>query len=168
MLTIVVDPKKRSAGFLVLSGRRLLLLKRSRRSGNGGTWGLPGGQMDPRESIYAAALRESIEELQGLPRHAVTGSAAVQRGARRYEVLACRTRKRARRTWTPRLNREHVDYRWVSLDWCRANRRRLHPVVRALVEDRAGRRWLRQMIEAATPKRMAGGRRATDGVLRAA
>lgn len=168
MLTILIDPEKRSAGLLVVAGKRILLLRRSRRSGNGGTWGLPGGQLDRREPVYAAAVRESIEELAGLPRHAVVGHAAVQRRARRYEVLACRVPRDTRRAWAPTLNHEHDDWRWVTRSWCREHRHRLHPVVRALVDDPAGRRWLRDMVRCEEPAALPGGRRASDGLWRAA
>lgn len=168
MLTILIDPEKRSAGLLVIAGKRVLLLRRARRAGNGGTWGLPGGQIDRDEAVYAAAARETREELAGLPRHALVGHAAVQRRARRYEVLACRVPRRTRESWQPSLNHEHVAWRWVTRRWCRAHRADLHPVVRALVDDAAGWRWLCEMVRGDEPRALPGGRRASDGVRRAA
>lgn len=168
MLTIVLDARKRSAGFLVIAGRRILLLKRAKHCGNGGRWGLPGGQFEDGEAAYAAALRESVEELAGLPGHALVGSIAVQRGARRYEVMACRVRKRTRRQWAPTLDDEHVAWRWANQAWLARNRRRLHPVVAALVDDARGRRWLDEMVTTREPSALPGGRRSTDGIRRAA
>lgn len=46
-----------------------LLLRRSESSGNGGTWGLPGGNADAADAgdLLGTALREAREELGELP-----------------------------------------------------------------------------------------------------
>ncbi|MCA9539757.1 MAG: NUDIX hydrolase [Myxococcales bacterium] len=164
MLTIVVRPAKHSAGFLILSGARVLLLRRAPQVRNGDTWGLPGGQIDRREAAYAAAVRESVEELAGLPAHAIVGAAAVQRGARRYEVFACRAPRRLRRDWSPRLNHEHVDFIWADWRWLFQRRANLHPVLGALLGARDGRRWLERMLMTPDAEHLPGGRRLSDGV----
>ncbi len=165
MFTIVTDARKHSAGLLLLSGKRLLVLERAPGTRNPGTWGLPGGQRNAGEAAYEAAVREANEEMGGAPPHLVVGEVAVQRSARRYEVFACRTPRDRRAHWRPRLDKEHIAWRWVSLKWCLRNKRRLHPVLRALVEDDAGLHWLSRMVERKTPaRRLPGGRRASDGV----
>lgn len=132
-----------SAGLLIVSGDRLLLLKRARSTGNGGTWGLPGGRLEFGESRYQGACRETAEEVARVPDHRVADRVCVPRNGRRYDVFICRARRRLRRRWVPDLNHEHTAFRWADLAWCRRNRDRLHPVVRALVEDRSSRRRIR-------------------------
>lgn len=164
MQTIVVDAKKRSAGVLVMSGQRVLLLERGPEVRNAGLWDLPGGQQNRTESGYATAAREAVEELFELPEHRIVGAIAVQRGARRYEIFACRVRKRIRKTWAPTLDAEHTAFHWASLDWCRARLAGLHPVVRTLIEHEDGRRWLAQML-ATRARSYPGGQRSTDGFI---
>lgn len=139
---------RHSAGLLIISGDRMLLLKRAKTTGNGGTWGLPGGRLDQSEARYAGACRESTEELRQVPKHVVADSICVargRRGRRRYDVFVCRARRKLVRAWKPTLNAEHLDYRWADLSWCRGHVDVLHPVVRALVEDRGHRQRLRRV-----------------------
>ena len=49
---------------IVLNDNRILLGKR-KNVFHGGNWGLPGGQLEPRETIFQAAKRE-LEEETGL------------------------------------------------------------------------------------------------------
>lgn len=135
---------RHSAGLLIISGDRLLLLKRARTAGNGGTWGLPGGRLDAGESRYEAACRETREELRKVPPHEVADAVTVRRGRRHYEVFICRARPRLARRWQPDLNPEHEAFRWADLSWCERNLDRLHPVVRHLVADETHRRRVRR------------------------
>jgi 8-oxo-dGTP pyrophosphatase MutT (NUDIX family) len=159
----ITDPEtKLSSGFLLFSGKRLLLLKRAEKSGNGGTWGVPGGKRDPDEASYAAALREAKEELGKVPKHAVVGQLGIQRINRRFEMFAIRSRKRIRQEWKPTLNHEHDDFRWATLEWCQTNQDKLHPVVKLLLEDSEGSDWLEAMFDTKCPKKLGGALRATD------
>ena len=162
MKTITDAATKLSSGLLVFSGSHLLLLKRSKSSGNQGTWGVPGGQRLKAEPSYLGAMREAEEELSSVPRHAIVGEIAIHRGARRYELFACKTRKRIRRKWVPTLNAEHVAYRWVDLKWCLKHQDKLHPVLGLLIEDPAGLAWLRAAFQRVRPRRLLGARRTTD------
>lgn len=139
---------RRSAGLLLLSGRRLLLLRRAPRANNPGLWDLPGGRLHPAESSWRAARREATEEMGSLPGGAVLGELRVARagGAKRYDVFVCRIPGRARSRWAPRLDREHDEHRWVRLEWCLVHRDELHPVVRALLDEPAAIRALRRAI----------------------
>ncbi len=146
MLTIITNETRRSAGLLVVSGRRVLLLKRSRQSNNPLKWGLPGGRLGRRETPYEAALREAHEEVGPLPDLLPFGSLAVQRGARRYEIFACHAARDTRSTWRPRLDHEHEAFRWAKLRWMLRHQDRLHPVLRATIEDPRGLTWLRRAL----------------------
>ncbi len=165
MLTVVVGARKRSAGLLILSGKRVLLLKRSAGSRNPGRWGLPGGQRDGPEGAYANALRESREELGAVPPHLLVGEAAVQRGARRYELFACRSSRAVRETWRPVLDHEHDAWRWATRKWCLQHPEALHPVLRTLLDDPDGRLWFRRVLgQEHRLRRLPGGRRSSDGL----
>ncbi|QCI80276.1 NUDIX domain-containing protein [Hankyongella ginsenosidimutans] len=50
-----------AAGVIVLSGRHVLLIRRGTPP-NLGAWSLPGGRIQPGETVRAAALREVREE----------------------------------------------------------------------------------------------------------
>lgn len=54
----------RGAGILVVAcdTGRILLLKRSDEVNEPGTWGTPGGKVDPKENVRTAAVRELEEE----------------------------------------------------------------------------------------------------------
>jgi len=130
-----MSSRKRSAGLLLVSGERLLLLERALGCGNPLTWGLPGGQRDKNECAYSAALREAREEMGDVPDFEITGEILVKRGRKRYRVFVGRVPKAERKRWRPKLNREHRRHRWVDLGWCRRRRLKLHPVVRRLLVE---------------------------------
>ncbi len=159
MLTIANQKAKLSAGLLLFSGKRILLLKRVRLSPNGGTWGLPGGQCHPLESSFQTAVREAEEEIGDIPRNHLIGSVAVQRSHRRYEIFAVRTKKRMRKCWVPRLNQEHSSFRWVSFKWCLRHMDDLHPVLRQIFKDESGRQWVLNMRQLQSSVRIRSDRR---------
>ena len=127
--------RRRSGGLLILSGRHILVLKRSPAASNANTWGLPGGRCDAEESPGLAALREATEELGEMPPSDVVGCLSVRRArAGRYDVYVCRTPAETRQSWQPRLCAEHTRYRWVRLEWLFSRLDRLHPVLRTICE----------------------------------
>ncbi|MEE2788840.1 MAG: NUDIX hydrolase [Myxococcota bacterium] len=162
MQTLVTKDIRQSAGLLLIKGHKALVLKRSKRSGNGGTWGLPGGRVEHRESWYRAAQRESIEELKSVPAHGIVGTLSLHRAQRLYAIFACRSQKKVLKAWAPILNHEHDDWRWVSYRWMRDHRSQLHPVLRKLVATKAGRTWIQEMMTETTVDHALGGRRRTD------
>ena len=153
---------KLSSGFLLFSGKKLLVLQRAPETGNGGTWGIPGGQRTNDEASYAAALREAQEEMGDMPAHAIIGQVKVERPGRVYELFAVRGRKRIKKEWQPDLNEEHDNYKWVDIEWCQSHLEKLHPVLEMLISDPEQLRWLEQMFNAPRPEKLEGARRATD------
>lgn len=139
--------KRRGASVLLISGRRILLLKRSTSSGNPGTWGLPGGGKDKGETADMAARREALEEMSTLPEYEVCGEIKVACGKWRYRVFLYRSRKKAKKTWSPGLNHEHTKHIWRDLKWCLRHRRKLHPVLRLLLKDKAALRRIRAVMK---------------------
>jgi 8-oxo-dGTP diphosphatase len=57
-----VSERKRAAAVIVRDGRVLMVHERSRRSGGGEWWTLPGGGLEPGETPEEAVRREVFEE----------------------------------------------------------------------------------------------------------
>ena len=158
---------------------RILLLLRSATSGHPFTWGLSGGNLDEADDAggdagrldhnrssssslsassslsvsFAAALRETAEEIGAVPPSAATelangtalarGGMVTHRGKRlqkKYVVFAVKCDDEETSKWTPTLNDEHTAFGWFdAADVAQAANngteiqgRRLHPVVTAL------------------------------------
>jgi 8-oxo-dGTP pyrophosphatase MutT (NUDIX family) len=101
-----------SAAFILLrspSGT-VLLLRRAKGEDHAGTWALPGGKLKPGESPETAAVRECVEETGWNP-----GSAGRFHCRRvRDQVDATTFIRDVDSEFTPRLNREHDAWRWMS------------------------------------------------------
>lgn len=144
---------KRGAGLLLVdsAAQKVLLLVRGKDSGNPGTLGLPGGNLDEGEDSWAACARECEEEIGGAMPPGFDAEAAkvrpmvTRRGKalqKEYTVFAanCDSTK----GWTPTLNDEHSAHAWVDIPRVREAAakgtavedveppRALHPVVTAL------------------------------------
>lgn len=151
---------KRTAGILLLSEGRILLLLRSLDRPNGGLWDLPGGQLRHGESAADGAWREAREEVGPLPPAGMCGRIRVVRGAgaKRYDAFVVRAPRSVRTSWTPRLSREHSEARWVDLRWCMRRLDRLHPVLRRMLTDDDAFAALRRESVGKTGFRRASGR----------
>lgn len=96
---------------------KFLLGKRSSKMNKAGAWNLFGGRIDPGEGPKKALARELGEEvgLSVKPRqlsklHTITHRRRAGQRERdlHYYVI------KAEREFSPKLNREHSDYRWVT------------------------------------------------------
>jgi 8-oxo-dGTP diphosphatase len=107
-----------AAGAAIFRGEQILLLHRSSQASNPGAWDLPGGHVEPGETLARAARREVREETGfeikvGPMFHAEVFGSISKRGKIRptvgvYFHCIAPTRK------TPRLDREeHTEYAWV-------------------------------------------------------
>jgi 8-oxo-dGTP diphosphatase len=114
-----------AAGLLLVNSGHVLLQLRSRFVHQGGTWSIPGGAIEPGETVTAAALREAAEET-GIPAEAVTirHTHAAQCGGWQYVTAVGRLRQ------PPALldNREGTA-RWIAVPDVDALP--LHPAFRA-------------------------------------
>ena len=148
-------PEKVGAGLLIVSPplgtgeaeprRMVLLLKRAAASGNGNTWGLPGGNSDPGETdLWETALREATEEMgevseSGLHRLATVQTKRGKRQEKHYTVYV--VEMSGWEAYRPALNEEHTAWEWVGLrDLLAGNgwgkkKKKLHPVVRIVMEE---------------------------------
>ena len=107
-----------SAGAAIFRGDQILLLHRSSQASNPGAWDLPGGHVEPGESLPHAARREVREETGfdvriGPLFHAEVFGSLSKRGKIRPTVgvyFHCSSPVRK----APRLDRrEHTEYAWV-------------------------------------------------------
>ncbi|MGO3327261.1 (deoxy)nucleoside triphosphate pyrophosphohydrolase [Gordonia sp. (in: high G+C Gram-positive bacteria)] len=99
------------AGAIYSEEGRLLLAQRSRPPELAGLWELPGGKVEPGETLDGALVRELCEELNVHVRVAERLVAAV-RPEPGLELIAIRAQIVA---GTPRAA-EHLDLRWVDAD----------------------------------------------------
>jgi 8-oxo-dGTP pyrophosphatase MutT (NUDIX family) len=111
---------RKGAGIFFTNGKKVLLLKRSSKGDNGGTWGLPGGKVEDGESEIDAAVRECKEECGK-----VKGS--------RFESLKEIDNKhywttfffKVDKPFSCKLSDEHTDWDWFNFD--DLNNLKLHP-----------------------------------------
>ncbi len=123
--------------------RMALLLKRAANSGNGNTWGLPGGNSDLGETdLWETALREANEELgevseSGLVRLATVLTKRGKRHSKHYTVYV--VEMDGWEAFRPVLNEEHTAWEWVGLRDLLGKKKtkdkKLHPVVRIAMEE---------------------------------
>lgn len=141
-------PNKRSAGMLLISGGKFLVLRRAERANNPRLWDLPGGRRERGEKAEETAWREAGEELGPLPRVFVDGRVLVLRdaGKKRYDMFICKTNARVRKRWRPQVTGEHSTYKWVDIQWCLARREWMHPVLRTLLDDEQARNALQAAL----------------------
>lgn len=107
-----------AAGAAIFRGSQILLLHRSSEASNPGAWDLPGGHVEPGETLAQAARREVREETGfevqiGPLFHAEVFRTVSKRGKIRPTVgvyFHCRAPARK----SPRLDREeHTEFAWV-------------------------------------------------------
>ncbi len=107
--------------YSLATDRYLYLLRQDTK--NPGTWGLPGGKIEPGESLLSAMQRECEEEIGDFPEYIrlVPLEQFTSPDDRFiYHTFFCCVEKE----FQPRLNHEHSGYAWInSLTWPR----NMHP-----------------------------------------
>ena len=93
------------------TSRYLFLLRNDDR--HPGSWGLPGGKVDPGETLIQAINRECSEEMGFLPDYIKL--APIEKFTSSdtkfcYHTFFCRVAKE----FVPKLNDEHVGWAWIS------------------------------------------------------
>jgi 8-oxo-dGTP pyrophosphatase MutT (NUDIX family) len=108
--------------FYSVNTQRYLYLMR-RDSKNPGCWGLPGGKVEPNESLLAAMQRECHEEIGQFPEYIrliPLEQFTSADGEFHYHTFFCSIAKE----FQPILNHEHIGYAWIdSTTWPRP----MHP-----------------------------------------
>jgi 8-oxo-dGTP pyrophosphatase MutT (NUDIX family) len=106
----------RAAGLLILSGQRVLLMLRSAEVMDPGTWGIPGGRVERGQTDWAAARKETCEELGSLPRVVLVATHEARSGDFTYTTFVVRLSERAAAGWKITLDWENDSWGWFSLD----------------------------------------------------
>lgn len=91
--------------------RYLYLLRNDPR--HPGTWGLPGGKIDPGETLLEAIYRECSEEMGSMPQYAKL--VPIEKftsadGKFVYHTFFCSVESE----FVPRLNDEHIGWSWIA------------------------------------------------------
>jgi len=103
------------------TGRYLYLLRNDPK--HPGTWGLPGGKVEPGETLLGCMERECVEELGSLPNYKrliPLEKFTSADGIFEYHTWVCTVDNE----FVPVLNHEHLGYAWIDhLYWPRP----MHP-----------------------------------------
>lgn len=100
----------KAAGILFVSGGHVLLLKRSDSAKDApGTWGFPGGGIEPGETPEAAARRELHEECGYVYEGPLASLYTSTDGFKCYGAALAKP-------FDPKLNDEHTAARWAPFD----------------------------------------------------
>jgi len=102
------------AGLLLVASdtRRVLLLLRSAGVTEPGTWGVPGGRLEPGEAPLDGAMREAAEEIDFRGPVAIVGSYVYRESGFEFTTFVGMVESEFR----PRLNWESDDARWFMPD----------------------------------------------------
>lgn len=120
------DMSNQGAGVLFTDGKCVLLLKRSSKSKNPDTWGLPGGHAKKNEKSFETASRECEEEIGITPHGIRVGKVDEANGWIVYIY-------RVDRPFDVRLNSEHSEYAWIK--WIDLGDYKLHPFFERNIEQ---------------------------------
>jgi 8-oxo-dGTP pyrophosphatase MutT (NUDIX family) len=97
--------------YAVNTGRYLYLMRDDPK--HPGAWGLPGGKIDPGETLIEAINRECKEELGFVPefmRLVPIEKFTTVDGAFAYHTFYCSVEQE----FVPKLNHEHLGYAWID------------------------------------------------------
>lgn len=95
----------------IATGRYLYLLRNDAK--HPGTWGLPGGKLNPGETLLGGMERECVEELGSFPQYLKLIPIEVftsADGRFEYHTWVCVVAEEFR----PILNQEHLGYAWMD------------------------------------------------------
>ena len=112
---------KSGGGVLFTDGHSILLLKRSDKGDNAGTWGIPGGKSRDGETLLGTAQRETKEEIGCFPNCSRVDSVEFQNGKHRFKTFIVRVKD----PFPCELSDEHDEWDWVGIN--ELKRFKLHP-----------------------------------------
>jgi 8-oxo-dGTP diphosphatase len=120
------------------AGRILLLRRHPRANSFGGTWELPGGKVNARESFDVGLLREVREET-GLEVALKALVGASETSLRNRRIVTLFFRAEARAADCVQLSGEHDDFCWAPP--ARISRVSLNPQVRGFLKQHVRSLW---------------------------
>ena len=123
-----------AAGLLLVErhSHRVLLVKRSMSVQDPGVWAVPGGRVEPGQSLYAAARTEVVEELGSLPFIRLRYQDTYRSGGFTYVTFVATVDDAVAQEWQIELDWENDDYGWFSLDKLPTP---LHPNVQRVLNE---------------------------------
>ena len=110
----------KGAGIFFTDGKKVLLLKRSGKGDNEGTWGLPGGKIEGNESAIDAATREAKEEC-GKVKGQRFNELEEKDGLHNWTTFFFKVEK----PFSCKLSNEHTSYKWAKIE--DVGKMKLHP-----------------------------------------
>lgn len=130
---INLNPRHASGILLICSeDKSIFLMKRSSIVLMSGTWAIPGGSVKAGEPPLIGALRECFEEMESVPVPIEKiGETNNINPFLNYKTYAYDISLKSKLYWRPRINCEHSDARWFSLDNLPRN---LHPGVKYAIK----------------------------------
>lgn len=120
-----------AAGILYKCGPEVLLIRRTMHSDEPGTWGIPGGKLEPNEIPELAAMRESFEEVGYIPRKPITPFDLDVHNGVEFQTFLCELDCR----FDPVLNDEHSQFAWIPI---MSLPRDTHPGVKKTIRKAGG------------------------------
>lgn len=134
-LSAATEDLRPAAGIMYKTGEKILLLKRAHDSSAPLMWCLPGGKVElgengkPIEDLKEAAMRESVEEIGGVPDGADwLGSVSNDFEHINYTTFLVEVPEQ----FDPILNEEHIEWAWSDWDFLPGM---IHPGVARSVEQ---------------------------------
>src|SRR4051794_25123272 len=134
------DSAVRAAGVLYVNGNNVLLLKRTGKEHEDGTWAFPGGKIEEGETPEQAARRESIEET-GIEPASLEQIDRTDNGEVEFTTFLASIEKT-----DPTLNDEHTGFVWADLA---SPPQPLHPGVARTLKAYAANRHVTDAAETA-------------------
>ncbi len=101
---------KKGAGIFFTDGLKVLLLKRAEKGDHKGTWCLPGGKVEDRETLIDAARREAKEECGKIEGYRFEDLEDVD-GQHYWKTFFYKIKK----PFSCKLSEEHSDWKWVDI-----------------------------------------------------
>jgi len=120
--------RKLCSGLLITDGVRVLLLMRSPEVNDPNLWGIPGGHVSVGEDPMDSAIRESMEEMGGLPNGKPVGKYQIGQ----YQTYIWRVGPQDLESFIPVLNWEHTGHGIFQIGDIRSDLS-VHPGVRKVV-----------------------------------
>lgn len=109
--------KRQGAGILFeREDGRILLLLRSMEVMDPGVWAIPGGQVEPGETVKKAAILETEEEMGPVPPFRVVSKDVYKSGDFEYTTLRAKMKEKDAKNWQPILNWENDEWGWFEKD----------------------------------------------------
>ena len=114
---------RKGAGIFFTDGKKVLLLKRSEKGDNFGTWCLPGGKVEQGETFIDAARREAKEEC-GKVKGQRFEDIKEKDGLHEWVTFFFKIEK----PFKCKLSNEHSNWKWVDIE--KMEKMNLHPKVK--------------------------------------